>query len=726
MKKMEMRSTALVLLLALSAFGQVRVNFKDEVAVGPGDFQPTVVLCNESDQARRMEGWRFKTRDFSGYFTTLPGLTYAGTGPIEYTHRMPSAVTRMAVDSCWIPPTEYGGVVPMGKDATIFDPQALVKTGSCNTPPAYQDAAPLSCTALDAVAADASYYGNRCLETDPGTARNRLGGFIATFEGQTQIQAAIPSVADNINAMRLKWGPGSLGGPQYMMALAMAQEIMNVDMRLLAAVGGKEMFFGFVQEGKEDQGSVSEWAGVNRDGAGTFSPWQIEAFTFARLMLAYPRFFPKYGPCLNRYPDLTTAIAPCMGSVSDPAAFYMRTPGLIPSRTGANSPQLANSVLVAALNFSLIHDVMIHGTDLYYSQALASAKDPRLALAAIIPAYNMGMYAGFANPLRDPAIVDDPSASTRFSTGISNYRPDIFTLLDRFTATATQSTACGGSNAVYDTTIGFAEIQRFFFGGGTVPGTPQTQGDGGLLLHFDLPLAERHALLAALQCGFARLKGKAPSTSGMDAISYRYDWLSILRVAKAFLPPLDRGIPVETDFNTIVQMYSTNPKTASGKTKDVTYPRLTVVSPRPGHAVSAPDSLGFPLTLQVQDDSAEVRADWSLDEKGDSWVTGGKSTGGNISFRIPCSAKGFPAPGRQAALWVKATDGCGNATVQNLEFSLAATAKCGDPVHNRPKAVSNSKPAAYRVEIHSGGIRIHSHPDLRRAIYSDVRGRILP
>ena len=718
------RSIALIMLFALSCVGQIRVNLTNEAAMGPGTFHPAVGTCNESDHAQRIEGWRFRTGDFAGYTTSMSQLTHSGTGPVEYTQRIPAAEAVLLASSCRPATIDYTGTVPVDQDGTLFDPQALVKIGSCNVPPAYKDAAPLTCAALGAVAGGASYYDNQCLETSANTARNRIGGFIASFEGQTQIQAALPKAADSLLGMRIKWAPGSLGGPQYMMALAMAQEILNVDMRFLAAVGGKETVFGFVQEGKDDQGSVSEWAGYNRDADDTFSPWELESASFARLMKSYPGFFPKYGPCMNRYQDITASMSSCLGgNMSDAAAFYMRTPGRTPTGTGSNSPQLANSIVSAALAFAWIHDGLLQGTDLFYSQALASGKDRWISLAAILPAYNLGVYTDFARPLTDPAIVDDPAASSRFPMGNNNYRGEIFRVLDWLAATAAKSTACGGSNTLYDAPISFNEIQRFFFGGSSAPGTPQVQGDGGLLLHFDLLPAERQALLAALQCGFAGLKGKAPSVSGQEAISYRYDWLSMLRIAKAFLPRAERALPVESDFNYLAGKYSLGSKMASGQPKDVTYPSLTLVSIRPGAVVGVADSMGLIVSGSAKDDSSEVRVDWSLDGKGKVWTPGGMAGNGGFSFRVPCSAKGFPAPGQKAALWVRVTDSCGNAMVQRLEFTLSSTSRCGDPVGIRPPAGSRPGASPYRVEIRGGSIRIVSHPALRGAVRADANGR---
>ncbi|MDB5051208.1 MAG: Chitinase [Fibrobacteres bacterium] len=721
-----MRFPAAILLLALTAWPQVRILVKPDSSSGPGARYPTVTACNETPATLRMEGWKFRTRDSSAYTTWMPGLTRSGSGPVQYTQMVPVDQSTMPAGRCSAVQVDYSGTQAAGKDISLYEPQALIKVGSCNATPVYQDPPSLTCSDL-ITAGD--YYGNKCVET--GARENRYGGFIATFAGQTQIQAGLPTLPESVGgSVEMKWDPRSLGGPQYMMSLAMVQEFFQVDMRFLAAVAGVEVRFGYVQNGKEYSGSISEIGGFNTDQSGTFSPWELEVTSFDRVMSAYPKFFPGPGDCLNRFPDITSG-ASCLGKSGDTTApFYMRTPGLTPTRTGINSPQLANGAVSAALTWYGLYDALVHSTDLYFTKLLAGGKDPRAALSAMTAGYMQGIYSGFADPLKDPNIVDNPSASNLFLTGSGNYRITLFKLLDGISNATAASTACGGAIPIYDASIAFSDVQRFFFGGSGAPGTPAAQGDGGLLLHFDLATEERENLLAALHCAFDRLKGRAPSTAGKDAVSYRYDWLAMLRVAKGMLPDRVRPFPVEHDYRYLMETYSKNPLMASGKPKDAAYPTLDILSPLQNQVMAPGYPKGFPVTVKGSDGSGDVKAEWTLDPQWETWSRADSSGGGQFSFSVPCGSKRYPKPGQKGALWIRVVDGCGNATVEELDFTAHAAALCQDPsgLRNaaRGKRENNSRLAKGRASksgLNSGRVWFETDSSSPGSILVDVRGQ---
>ncbi len=690
-KMSHFRKRLLIRAVCLSFFGigqsQVSVTFQgNDNLVGPGTQYPRVHTCNETASPQLVEGWKFRTQDFAGYSTWMQGLTREGAAPVEYTQKIPpNDQQQMQAGVCRAAAVDYTGTLAAGQNGTLFDPQTLVKTGSCSEAPPYTDAEPLKCAAIPAQA-PTSFYGTQCIVDSIGTnGGESFGGLVSTFFGQTQIQAAIPSTPVTLNGMQVKWDPRSLGGPQYMMALSMAQEILNVDMQFLAAIAGKETMFGFVEHGRENLGSISEWASFNRDDDGAFSPWEIEATTFARTMQSYPQFYPKYGPCMGRFRDVTTA-ASCSGDNGQwtaASAFYMRTPGYTPAPgaggTGPNSPQIANSVLSSALVWYWLYDGLEHSTDLCFADAIVNGKDPRVGLAALIPGYNLGPNSGFESALKDPNLKNDPQASLRFPAGNGDYRTNVFRLLDAQVDASKSSSTCGGGNIIYDADITWTEIRRFFYGGTASPGTPETQADGGLLLHFDLDVEQRKALQTDLECAFNRLKGKAPSTNGKEAISFRYDWLTILRVAKNYLPSRRRLVPVQSDFRLMVDRNSKNARTCAGKLKDEIYPNLTLTSPVKGAAIAPIIDPGFKVTFDTKDNEPGIKADWSMDT---NWVVWNAAThlGGNkYEFHVSCKRPGYPKRGEKGALWVRSTDGCGNSTVQQLDFTAHSTAICGDP-----------------------------------------------
>jgi hypothetical protein len=714
---------AAALLLASTSGAQIRLTVGGDNAVGPGTRYPTLMYCNETPFPQPLSGWKFRTRDFAGFTTWMPGLSHAGAAPVEYTQHFPLETSGAIVSKACGIPIDYTGNLAKDQDGTPFDAQVLLKTGSCAERPSILQAPALACAGL--AVRDSGYYANVCLETRSGSASRRLGGFIATFAGQTQIQAAIPSSFMTLSGNDVKWDPRSLRGPQYMMALAMAQEFLNVDMRTLAAIAAKEDQFAMVLAGSEARGSLPEWNGTYTNADGTFGPWEQDETAIANLVMAYPRFFPKHGPCASRYPDASSAASAgkCFGAgFSETAAYYMTTSGT--ATTGIHSPQLANAAFIASLGWLWLYDALAQSTDLYFAAALRDGADPRAILAAILTGYSLGRYSDFAAPLKDPGIVKDANGSARFPAGASNYRSDIYRVLDSLAASEAKSTACGGANPVYDTLIGFGDVQRFFFGGGPqgAPGTPEAQGDGGLLLHFDMTTAERAALLGGLQCAFTALKGKAPSSLGRDSVSYRYDWLSLLRVAKGLMPTLTRPVPVDHDFRFIVDEYSKNPVPASGLKSDSIFPILTLSAPR-APAADPKSGIGLEADFQARDDADSLRAEWTLDKDWVDWQPAEAKGGGAFNLRTPCAAKGFPAAGQKASLWVRATDRCGNATLQELPFARPAGSVCGDPVAIRTR-IPPPGMGACRLAVRAGALRIESESRILRAAVYDAQGRL--
>lgn len=657
-----MKKSCVLLLAAMPCLAQVRISIQNDTAAGSPRY-PRITACNETQALRQLEGWRFRTRDFSGYTTWMSGFTKEGAAPVQYTQSLSPMENRLVAGRC-MTPVDYTGVPASGQDGTLFDAQALIKSGSCHEQPPLPDAPALSCAQAETQSAGAAYHGNACQEP-----RTSQGGFVASFEGRTQIHMVLPKTGVTVNGVPVKWDPRPLGGPLYPMSLAMAQEILHVDWRVLAAMGAKESFFSMVEAGKEDKGLISAYPG---DVSGVYSPWQFEEPTFLRLVQTYPEFFPAHGPCLNRYPDLLQASACSPGGSSATPIFYLQTPGTSPRGTGNNSPQIANVLTSASLNLYWVFDALLRATDFPMPRALTIPKDPRLVLSALLAACNLGIYSGFETPLKDTAILHDPAGSQRFATGNSNYRPQIFAVLDALDSAARHSTACGGDALIYDAPISLTDVQRFFFGGSVTPGTPAAQGDGGLLLHFSLSPSQRQALLSDLECTFAKLKGKAPSTTGQGAISFRYDWLTLLRVAKARLPVRREPSPVN-DLQAFIRVNGKKPITAEGLPKDSTYPNLTLLTP-PGQ-VPAADSAGFRLGVKAVDDASVLKVEWTLDSTWRDWSSA-YSSGGLLEVRIACGSLGLPAAGQAGRLWVRAIDGCGNATVQEVGFNQTIGGGC--------------------------------------------------
>ncbi|MDB5105234.1 MAG: hypothetical protein JWP91_2923 [Fibrobacteres bacterium] len=695
---MAMALTLALALLAGSASAQVKLTLGGDLpATGPGTKYPTLMTCNETNLPQQVDGWKFKTKDFAGFTTWMPNLTKSGTAPVEYTQKVPTEERQMQAGNCRIAPTDYTGTLAAGQDATPFDLQALIKTGSCTEVPPYKDADGLTCAEIDAVKPD---YGSQCIIDSIGSnGGDNYGGFVSSFYGQTQIQAAIPSNSFQVSGDEVRWNPYAMG-PQYMMALGMAQEIMNVDMQFLTAIAGKETGAGIQSVAT---GAVRSELPDYQDN-GTYSYWQIEQDTYGTYIKAYPQFFPKYGPCVSKYPDVTSAISAghCVDSWGTVAKFYMQPAGK--TKMTPNSPQITNGALSSAIAWYGLYDALSNSTDLCFVEAIKNGVDKRIAFAAMIGGYNLGRYTDFGGPLKDPNLKNDPNASAKFATGNNNYRPDIYRILDNLVGA---SKNCA-SRKIYDTTITLNEMQRFLFGGSVTAGTVAAQGDGGLMLHFPLTTEERQALWDDVTCAYNKLKGKAPSTIGKDAISYRYDYLTLLRVVKKHLPfhIKDRKIPVEHDFQYVVDTYSKNPQTCSGKKKDDVYPSMSITSPAANSVVSPVIAPGAKFVFSGTDNVAVSKAEWTFDKNWLAWNPATKTAGNTYEFSISCERPDYPKKNSAASLWVRTTDDCGNSTVQQFDFRTHSTANCGDPPVPPQVATPLATPPGREFSALTPGVRV--------------------
>lgn len=674
--------------LAASAFGQVSVTPDSTSAVGPGTFYPTVGVCNETNLPVKVQGYRFRTPNYAGYTTWLGGLSHTGAAPAEYTQPIPDVEQDMQSGQCR-QATDYTGNIPGGQDGTMFDPQALIKTGTCAEAPKYTDAPANSCAEIDAIRAKASYESGACIVDTIGVnGGDAYGGFVSTFYGQTQIQVAIPGNTFQVNGTDVKWNPYKYG-PQWMMALAGVQEIMNVDWQFMASDAAKETFMGLVIDpAGTPLGNVPVQAGVH-------GYWQAESPTFATWVKAYPQFFPKYGPCISQHPDVTSAFPACAPSIDDPGIFYLRPTK--DTQMGPNSPEIINGAVSTAMGFYDIYDIMVLGTDLCFVDVIKNAKDPRVALAALLPGYNLGRNSGFAHHITDADIKTDPNASSRFPQGNSNYRTDVFHMLDQLVNAGKN---CGGGRNVYDTALSLTEVQRFLFGGSNTPGTADAQGDGGLLLHYDIAKDQRAALWNEVTCAFGKLKGKAPSMKAAgktDFISYRYDFLTLLRVVKKYLPVhiMNRRIPVEHDFDAAVKEYSASGKICgqSSRPIDNTYPTLNNITPKPGSTVNPVKTPGLTFSYHAVDAGGGtiLKSEWTMDKNWGVWQPTRKGAGADMyEFDVSCELPGWPAAGKGGTLWVSTSDDCGNTTVQEVGFTVKPGSFCGQP----PPPVQTAKPQA--------------------------------
>ena len=641
---------------------------------GVGNFS----ICNNTIAPWTLMGFRWKTANFNG-FTTFggPAPSVSGSGPYQYEQRVAASDQVLRAAFC-LNSYSLGNPVPAGKNGQPYDFDLLIKNGSCSPVQPFATPTPIACSAVTALSNQAAYYdSNLCVSQSMGkNGGPDSGGLINTFVGQTQIQVARPAAGWSVNTDPIIWDPvvGMGNSPLYLMASAAGQEYLSVDMFYIFGIGSKESKAANIMAGTP--------LFIPTNAAGVAGTYHVENTTFAAIVGAYPSFFPDYA-CIATYPDVTTAIGTaCYPAISDPLYHYMSQAGYPAPDLQDNSAQLVNSVFAVDFNMYRLYDAMMASTDLCFKKLLEGGSDP-LAAVKILPAgYNQGMNSGFqAGALPPSAGTLAATDITSFtSPGNSNYRDDV---LRTATNLSNASAACPHSSGVFDPPINLTDLQTFFFGNG---GTVGAQGDGGLLRQFALSGTDRTNMWNDVLCAFNLLKGRAP-TPGLTAsqISYRYDFLTILRVARRYFS-LQRPFPTQSDFTTWVVNHSTTNGAACGITNDVSFPYINTLTPAQNSNV-CPD---FPVTLNTTDNVGVTSVDYTLDPDLLAWNPAANGGGGNYSFIAAGSDPHFPASG-PGKLWVRSSDACGNQTIRMLAFNVS----CGTPTPTvTPTATRSSTPTA--------------------------------
>ncbi|HTA77083.1 MAG TPA: hypothetical protein VK791_07995, partial [bacterium] len=624
-------------------------------------------LCNNSPVIQNVYGFRFKTPSYNGYagYGYSPGFSVSGTAPAIYTQMLSPYEQLLSLNQCRTDYSFGANPVPAGDNGTPYDMQTLLKTGSCNPIVMAPTPTPIAnCAAVAAVTATGGYYSTACSPWAENGGSD-AGGFINNFSGETQIQIGIPNSCFTISGTSVQFDPtAAMGGPMYMMSVAMGQEYFNVDMMQLLAQGGKEQFDGMVACGTTNPLFIS----TNTTGvAGLFS---AEYTTFISREQGFPQFFPAYS-CVSTEPDATTAISSCpgMGCAGIANLYYYLSPTTACSTTsyiGGNSAETANSVVVTSLELWELYDALSQSTNLCWKSSLEGSGDNEMATKFLASGYNQGLNSGWQNSL--------PTNSNLSCAGFpqaSNYVCDVLTA---YNAIKTASQCSGAAVSIYDAQITWANVQSFFWGDAATP--PCTMGTGGLLMHFSLSCAQETALYNALQCAYTTLS----SHWGGGYISYRYDWLTLMRVAREYLSTINSplAIPNSSDFNLFVTNHSTS-ASACGSTVETSFPNLSVTAPAIDAGVTnvCPP---FALTINATDSVSISTAQWTLDGSWSTW-NNFAGTGPNYTVNLTAATAGMPASG-PVTVWVQVTNPCGNTTNQAIALNVQCSVPTATPTNS--------------------------------------------
>lgn len=505
-------------------------------------------------------------------------------------------------------------------------------------------------------------------------------------------------------------GPGGL---MWAMSCAWGQEILGYDMRYPFAIGCQETGLGLFYDGN---GGTTNWqwtSAVGADGSGDGQYQMIDADCWMSISS-----FPDYFNLPNAYAD---------------------SPGIV---GGFRS----NPVISGLAN-------LFDASTRYYGYFSASralrireftdaATDPYALVKITAVGFNVGPHAAQIQSLRcggaarTPALseknlCDPASGSVTPIMGYNYYAARIPDLMRRI----------GTSPNVYDWGITWGDVQDYM---NDMRSTFYTNGTPSN--------AEWTLMVNDLQAAFNKMKGKVPAgqwPTGYNAntVSYRYNWLTMLRIMKTYLPNSRMQYPKSNMFNEVdfIDQYvpTGGEETAGLCVASNTAPEIYWISPRHKMPTTEqafpviPDmcsNTAFVITTDVLDNDinnvtlryAVSPGDPSTAAGGSQWLDGMK-TGGSYSLPVatdwvnmtasgasvsPAGGKRFTASFNPAGItgnrriYIEANDNCGWRTiswvdVQFVDCSLftptptpctpnVSLTKGHDPINCFPNAASVS------------------------------------
>jgi hypothetical protein len=550
-------------------------------------------------------------------------------------------------------------------DTAYPDMYLLLRTSLAGIPDDPIDAGSLTMAELDSVTKAADFYNPayRYNYTDSLGVNGGIysSGLIDTWynksagKAETQIHIPIPAGSFAVNGTMINFLPTGMN--QYWMSLAIGQEYFHADLQWVAAVGAKETGIG------------TSFPVAPTNQSGVYGFWQIENASGLDRALSYPDFFPKYAAQLAKARDVTTA-----GVNMDVfMAYYTRgNRGLTP----INSALVLNSCVMFILYQYVNYYICACASDICWKNSLASAMDPYMGVSYMAVMYNVGAWSKIANvvsllnPNSFQATCANPDARTLMGNGNMNYVPDILNIVQNEVNASRQYERNNANLTIVDFQIDSRSLMDMFFGDN---GTVETQGNGGLMMHYYDPAAGnfsqvRQQIWNTLDSAFAVLKGKAPTASA-TTISYRYDFLAILRTVKDKFPFLRQKQPNSGDAAVLIPQYSGHYPSCDGAiSSDETYPYLTTSA-----NVNATGDVTVYDTVSDETQAKSVK--WTMDNTWAVWKYAIPVDTSSLTKRI----YSFSAlktdidyyrtrPDNQSGrfIWIMALDASGNSTIKRI------------------------------------------------------------
>lgn len=593
-----------------------------------------------------------------------------------------------------------------GTNWTPFSPQILAKVGSFAEEKTWNEVTGITLGTLDSLSQTSDFYNSSLyLEDTLGIHGGPYGsGFIDTWYNQDedkplwQIQVAIPSDTFKVWNEIKRFEPYRMDdrdsanygvGPLFMMSVAMVQEYLNIDMQYLLATSFQESNAGLVSYSyyqeydpilnstiiKEIDHGVN-YTNHKTNGAQTIGPMHlIETAYESYIFNGFPEFFPY---------DQTY----------EPSSKYLTTPS-----TGGcelNSPQIGNAYLLSGIylwySWYLVKMKLREEALEFYK----NASNKKIGAQMISWAWNKGFNGSFATYTNNP----DPNKDI---VSDIDYVDHVWDGVEHLENGSRNSIANGGTDSIYDANITLLDLERLFFGEGGNPANG-VLGTAGILHHFKHSNSERIQIWNEIISAFSLLKGRAPSTIGKEAISYRYDYLAILRIIKKYLD-LSIPVPKTSEFLTWIE-FNSNPD-PSFISMDNVYPYFNI-----GAVTTTNDTVFIDANVadnRYLDITGRV-VEWCLDTNWESWYTASFVSGDTLTsdykLVIPRNvAEGFVANVETPfTVWLRGVDKNYNAVIDTTLIAF-------DAVSNLKNCVSMHK--EFKVIKHYNSLQVNLKDKLK-------------
>jgi hypothetical protein len=428
----------------------------------------------------------------------------------------------------------------------------------------------------------------------------------------------------------------------YWMALAGAQELFSMDAQYLMAIGLKETGVGSTEPTAPRMSNLE----------GMYGAFELESILAVSRMLVYPQYYPHYKEALDStfqqpFDDTSLFVAFTGSTFSE---IMNKIFGA--EESSPNGAEMVNSAIMSGLLIYQYYDMIAASTDYCGLRAYSSeAADQYLGLCAIAGHYNLGLNGGAPSALKTQAVLSDPNGCDSIPQGNSAYVPTVRNTLEALVIDQKRWAQGEPSVRVVNKTITLENVQTFFWGNG---GSWDQPGENGLMWHFDLSYQERNNLWDDVSQTFNTLA----SHWGNNTISFRYDWLTLLRVAKKQLNQR-RAFPMGEEVDRYIARHSSTQC-------DQTIPNDTIW---PFLKLEASLFKELRVTANFQDESTDIRyLDYSLDN-GQNWQSlepqSHKIADNDYHFTIDSNTLSQI----DSVVWVRAADTCKNEVAQKIRIS---------------------------------------------------------